>query len=113
MTYFKAALITFLALIDKGTDAWHAQEVVANRFGLDDDEAAGLFEDMETMSMDRRAELTGGNPDAGPADFDLDDDDYHNDEPCGSYDLSDDAQALASIGWGTDEDYGYYGGDDY
>ena len=27
-------------------------------------------------------------------------------------DLSDDAEALASIGWGTDEDYGYYG-DDY
>ena len=24
-------------------------------------------------------------------------------------DLSDDAEALASAGWGTDEDYGYYG----
>lgn len=24
-----------------------------------------------------------------------------------------DADALASAGWGTDEDYGYYGGDDY
>ena len=23
-----------------------------------------------------------------------------------------DADALASIGWGTDEDYGYYGGED-
>jgi hypothetical protein len=31
------------------------------------------------------------------------------DEPEGSYDLSDDADALASAGWGTDEDYGYYG----
>lgn len=30
-------------------------------------------------------------------------------EPEGSYDLSDDADALASAGWGTDEDYGYYG----
>lgn len=26
-------------------------------------------------------------------------------------DLSDDAEALASAGWGTDEDYGYYGDD--
>lgn len=32
-------------------------------------------------------------------------------EPSGSYDLSDDADALASAGWGTDEDYGYYGDD--
>lgn len=32
-------------------------------------------------------------------------------EPEGSYDLSDDAAALASAGWGTDEDYGYYGDD--
>jgi hypothetical protein len=30
-------------------------------------------------------------------------------EPEGPYDLSDDAEALASAGWGTDEDYGYYG----
>lgn len=30
-------------------------------------------------------------------------------EPEGSYDLQDDADALASAGWGTDEDYGYYG----
>lgn len=33
-------------------------------------------------------------------------------EPEGSHDLSDDADVLASAGWGTDEDYGYYG-DDY
>lgn len=32
-------------------------------------------------------------------------------EPAGSYDLSDDAEALASAGFGTDEDYGYYGDD--
>ena len=25
-------------------------------------------------------------------------------------DMSDDAEVLASAGWGTDEDYGYYGG---
>ena len=28
-------------------------------------------------------------------------------------DFSDDADALASAGWGTDEDYGYYGEEDY
>ena len=38
--------------------------------------------------------------------------DYPEDgEPQGSYDLSDDGDALASAGWGTDEDYGYYGDD--
>jgi hypothetical protein len=30
-------------------------------------------------------------------------------EPFESHDLSDDADALASAGWGTDEDYGCYG----
>ena len=34
-------------------------------------------------------------------------------EPHGSHDLSDDGEALASAGFGTDEDYGCYGGDDY
>lgn len=33
-------------------------------------------------------------------------------EPQGSHDMSDDAEALASAGHGTDEDYGYYGGGD-
>lgn len=28
-------------------------------------------------------------------------------------DMYDDGDALASAGWGTDEDYGYYGSDDY
>jgi hypothetical protein len=32
-------------------------------------------------------------------------------EPHGSYDLSDDGDALASAGWGTDEDYGGYNDD--
>jgi hypothetical protein len=37
-----------------------------------------------------------------------------DDEPHGSHDLSDDADALASAGFGTDEDYGgCHGGDDY
>lgn len=33
-------------------------------------------------------------------------------EPMGSLDSSDDADALASAGMGTDEDYGYFGGED-
>ena len=33
-------------------------------------------------------------------------------EPRGSDDMSDDAEALASAGYGTDEDYGYYGGNE-
>lgn len=44
----------------------------------------------------------------------IDPSEYDSDgEPEGSHDLSDDADALASAGWGTDEDYGYYGGEDY
>jgi len=46
-------------------------------------------------------------------------DEYHSDddrsddsEPMGSHDMSDDAEALASAGHGTDEDYGYYGGNE-
>lgn len=41
------------------------------------------------------------------------DEDYEDDyEPSTVYDMSDDAEALASAGWGTDEQYGYYGGED-
>lgn len=39
-----------------------------------------------------------------------DDEEY---EPNYPNDLSDDAEALASAGMGTDEGYGYFGGDDY
>ena len=45
---------------------------------------------------------------AGSVPYGYNDDDG---EPRGSHDLSDDAEALASAGWGTDEDYGYYGED--
>lgn len=41
------------------------------------------------------------------------DDETIDDEPRGSHDLSDDGDALASAGFGTDEDYGGYGGDDW
>ena len=37
-------------------------------------------------------------------------DEYEDDRT--TFDMSDDAEALASAGWGTDEDYGYYGGED-
>ncbi len=47
---------------------------------------------------------------------DLDGDDLDGDdldgETVGPDDLSDDAEALASVGWGTDEDYGGYDGGD-
>ena len=36
----------------------------------------------------------------------------YDDEPHGSYDSSDDADALASAGFGSDEDYGHYGDDE-
>lgn len=36
-----------------------------------------------------------------------------DDEPVGMTDVEADADTLASAGWGTDEDYGYYGGDEY
>jgi len=39
-------------------------------------------------------------------------DDYEDGFPYNVTDLSDDADALASAGMGTDEDYGYFGGDD-
>ncbi len=41
------------------------------------------------------------------------DDEDCDDEPRGSHDLSDDGDALASAGWGTDEDYGGCGGEDW
>jgi hypothetical protein len=37
---------------------------------------------------------------------------YEDYEPDYCNGMEDDAYALASAGWGTDEDYGYYG-DDY
>lgn len=51
-------------------------------------------------------------PDQGFAEYpdDRRDDDGDDDgEPKGSHDMSDDAEALASAGHGTDEDYGSYG----
>ena len=44
-------------------------------------------------------------------DVEIDEEDY--DEPYYGDNFLDDAEALASAGWGTDEDYGYFGGDEY
>lgn len=42
------------------------------------------------------------------------DDSYdYDDEPQDMTDVEADADTLASAGWGTDEDYGYYGEDEY
>jgi hypothetical protein len=48
------------------------------------------------------------HPDDYPDDYD-----EYDGEPMGPNDLSDDADALASAGWGTDEDYGYSGDMDF
>lgn len=43
-----------------------------------------------------------------------DTEDGMDDEPSeGWTDAEADADALASAGWGTDEDYGYFGGDEF
>lgn len=41
--------------------------------------------------------------------------DWSDEEPWDGFnsDAEADADVLASAGWGTDEDYGYYGGEDY
>jgi hypothetical protein len=57
------------------------------------------------MAYEDRFEI-GYEPDQG---HEPQDDEPQDDEPQGSHDMSDDAGALASAGYGTDEDYGFYG----
>lgn len=67
-------------------------------------------EDLEEMfeHMDDPQELNFDNDDY----VEIDENDWS--EPYDDLDnLLDDAEALASAGWGTDEDYGYFGGDDF
>tara|TARA_B100000519_G_C14237422_1_gene435450 strand:+ start:465 stop:680 length:216 start_codon:yes stop_codon:yes gene_type:complete len=67
-------------------------------------------EDLEEMfeHMDDPQELNFDNDDY----VEIDENDWS--EPYNDLDnLLDDADALASAGWGTDEDYGYFGGDDF
>lgn len=71
-------------------------------------EVAGLTED-ELSAME--AELEDAYADG----FDDDEgaDRFEDDEPWDGFnsDAEADADVLASCGWGTDEDYGYYGDD--
>ena len=63
------------------------------------------------MAYEDRCEQ-GYEPDQGfdgPMDDRCDDGCDYDGEPQGSHDMSDDAEALASAGHGTDEDYGCYG----
>jgi hypothetical protein len=56
------------------------------------------------VPMPSDADLGIGDEDAGNLDIGADD---HDDEMRNSIDdMSDDAEALAAAGWGTDEDYG-------
>jgi hypothetical protein len=73
-----------------------------NNVGLDRDQAKALiFLLQEAVEIDeatfrRRPQVVATGP---RHDYEVDD------EPFGSHDLSDDGDALASAGWGTDEDY--------
>ena len=57
------------------------------------------------MAYEDRFEI-GYEPDQG---HEPQDNEPQDDEPQGSHDMSDDAKALASAGYGMDEDYGFYG----
>jgi hypothetical protein len=59
----------------------------ADRLAIEDDGASGVDAEIEPLAED-----------------------YNDDD--GMTDAEADADALASAGWGTDEDYGYFGGDD-
>ena len=48
-----------------------------------------------------------------PDELDFEDDTYQKEEDYFLDDGYDDAEAFASAGWGTDEDYEYFGEDEY
>jgi hypothetical protein len=54
-------------------------------------------------------DLIGGDSDLWD-EYDADDDEYDDGDP--GWADGDHDSAMTSIGWGTDEDYGYYGEDD-
>jgi hypothetical protein len=68
---------------------------------------------MCVMCGDREVQIVVNSTGAGYCSPECEASYVEDGEPTGSYDLSDDGDALASAGWGTDEDYGYYGGEDY
>lgn len=57
--------------------------------------------------------LEAAYEDANGGDFDTAVEDEYEDYEDGLSDVEADAMALAGAGWGTDEDYGYFGGEDY
>lgn len=70
------------------------------------DEETGAYSYPESDDPESRDPFPeGADPDESGADSDG--------EPVGPDDLSDDGDALASVGWGTAEDYGYDGGDEW
>jgi hypothetical protein len=64
---------------------------------------------MEGMSLDAAQHIV--DTVSEEEDFDRAMDSWQEDDRT-TFDMSDDADALASAGWGTDEDYGYNGGED-
>jgi len=89
---------------------WIAERVIEN--ANDNDEDATLYStDEEVVNLYLR-ELAADISKALPAAIteSLADDEYDDDS--GMTDAEADADALASAGWGTDEDYGDYGGYD-
>ena len=76
------------------------------------------FESDLSQPSDRVLDLPTGTPDlldewyAENADpFEGDEDPFYDDEGPYLSDAEADADTLASAGWGTDEDYGYFGDD--
>ena len=68
---------------------------------------------MEAMSMEMADGIVSEYEAHAPArEGDCDDADCYCRDGDGMTDAEADADTLASAGWGTDEDYGYYGGDD-
>jgi len=61
--------------------------------------------------LENRCVVCGG-PQLGVHYHEIDDDD-DDDYEDGLSDIEADAMTLASAGWGTDEDYGYYGSEEY
>jgi len=79
---------------------------------MNEDSMCGKGCGMEPMGCASCREMdlsyeSGDEPDDDPNSCDSD-----PDEPTDMSDVEADGDALASAGWGTDEDYGYYGGGD-
>lgn len=72
--------------------------------GMDLDTAQHIVDTVtEEEDFDRAMEAGGYDPERG------DYDDANGEDDRTAFDMSDDADALASAGWGTDEDYGGWG----